>query len=65
MKENNKNNKNSYIGFGFGFGLLMGALISVIIGAFTKSTLAWAFAPGLGMLIGIITGAILDSNKSK
>lgn len=60
-----KNSKGYYLGFGIGFGLLVGALIAIIAGMFIKSPLVWAFAPGLGMLDGIIIGAVLDANKDK
>lgn len=66
MSNNNKDNKkNYYLSIGIGYGLLGGALSAIIIGIFVETPLVWAFAPGLGMLIGIIIGAIMDENKNK
>jgi len=59
------NNKNSYVGYGVAFGLLGGALFSTIVGMLIQSPLIWAFGPGLGMLIGIVIGTIMDSTKGK
>jgi len=69
----NKNNfnkkqdihRNSYVGLGVGFGLLGGAVCSSIVGMFLNDPLIWAFGPGLGMLIGIVIGSIMDSRKNK
>lgn len=71
MADNNKihkkqdNNRNSYVGFGVAFGLLGGAILSIIVGLFFEFPLIWTFAPGFGMLIGIVIGSIMDLNKSK
>lgn len=64
---NNKNhdNKNYYLSFGIAFGLLGGTLFAIIIGMFIDFPLIWAFAPGLGMMTGIVIGAIMDGNKDK
>ena len=59
------NNRHSYLSFGISFGLLGGALSAIIINLFFKTPLVWAYAPGFGMLIGIIIGAIIDQNKNK
>lgn len=64
MTEKN-NKKNSYVGYGVAFGLPGGALFSIIVSMFIKSPLTWAFGPGLGLLIGIVTGTIMDSTKGK
>ncbi len=62
--DNNKSqiNKNYYLSFGIGFGLLGGALFALIIGAFIESPLIWAFGPGLGLLLGILIGVLMDKN---
>lgn len=60
-----KNNKNHYLSYGIGFGLLGGAFLAVLLGLFLDTPLVWAFAPGFGMLAGIIIGIIMDSNKNK
>lgn len=60
-----KNNKNYYLSYGIGFGLLGGAFLAVLLGFFLDTPLVWAFAPGFGMLAGIIIGTIMDSNKNK
>lgn len=52
-----------YMSYGIVFGLLGGALFTTIIGIFIETPLIWAFGPGIGMLAGIIIGAIKDSNK--
>lgn len=59
------NDRNSHVGFGVGFGLLGGAAFSTIVGMSFKFPLIWAFGPGFGMLIGIVIGSIMDSNKNK
>lgn len=68
-KNNNKkqdnNDRNSYLGFGVAFGLLGGAALSSIVGIFFEFPLIWAFGPGLGMLIGIAIGSIMDSFRNK
>ncbi|WP_130808199.1 hypothetical protein [Senegalia massiliensis] len=60
-----KNNKNYYFSYGIGFGLLGGALLAVILGLFIDTPLVWAFAPGFGMLAGMIIGIAMDTNKNK
>ncbi|MBC8590049.1 hypothetical protein [Wansuia hejianensis] len=62
---NNKNNKDYYLGLGIGFGLIGGTLFATILKMFIKSSLVWFFAPGLGMLVGMIIGIIIDANKNK
>lgn len=64
-KKQDNNKKNSYVGFGIVFGLLGGAVFSSIVGIFFEFPLIWAFGPGSGMLIGIVIGSIMDSNKNK
>lgn len=64
MTDKNNNERNSYIGYGVGFGLLGGAILSSLIGMFFDSTLIWAFGPGIGMMIGIVIGTIMDYNKN-
>ena len=61
---NKKQDKNSYVGFGVAFGLLGGAVFSSIVGMLFEFPLIWAFGPGLGMLIGIVIGSIMDSIKN-
>jgi hypothetical protein len=63
--DKNKNDKNHCLGFGIGFGLLGGALSATIIGIFLEAPLVWTFVPGLGMLVGMIIGIIMDANKNK
>ena len=58
------NNKNYYLRYGIGFGLLGGALLAVFLGLFLNTPLVWAFAPGFGLLAGIIIGNIMDVNKN-
>lgn len=60
----NENNKNQYLSYGVIFGLLTGALATVIIGMFVKTPLIWTITPGIGLLIGIIIGIIMDANKN-
>ena len=60
-----KNNKNYYLSYGIGFGLLGGSFIAILLGLFLDTPLVWAFAPGFGMLAGIMIGIIMDSNKNK
>lgn len=63
-KRQDDNDRNSYVGFGVGFGLIGGAMFSTIIGMLFKFQLIWTFGPGFGMLIGIVIGSIIDSNKN-
>lgn len=63
-KQDNKD-RNSYVGFGVVFGLLGGSMFSSIVRMYFEFPLIWAFGPGLGMLIGIVIGSIMDSNKNK
>lgn len=63
MSNNQDNKKNYYLSLGIGYGLLGGALSAIIIGMILETPLVWAFTPGLGMLFGIIIGAIMDENK--
>lgn len=66
MSENNKKDNNDcYLSYGIGFGLLSGALLAVLLGIFLDTPLVWVFAPGFGMLVGIIIGIAMDSNKNK
>ena len=60
-----KNNKNHYLSYGIGFGLLGGSMLAVLLGLFLDTPLVWAFAPGIGMLAGIMIGIIMDSNRNK
>lgn len=64
-EEQAHNDRNSFVGFGVAFGLLGGAVFSSIVGMFFDFPLIWAIGPGLGMLIGIVIGSIIDSNKFK
>lgn len=61
--EPEKNHSNSAIGYGVAVVLIGGALISSIVGIFFRFPLIWAFGPGFGMLIGIVIGSIMESNK--
>lgn len=65
MADKNKDNNNqaSYITYGVAFGLIGGSIVTTIVGLFLETPLVWAFGPGLGMLIGIIIGSIMDLNK--
>lgn len=63
-KKQNNNDRNSYVGYGVAFGLLGGAVFSTIVGMFFEFPLIWAFGPGVGMLIGIVIGSIMDTNKN-
>lgn len=60
-----KNDKNSYVGYGVAFGLIGGAAFSSIVGLLFEFPLIWAFGPGFGMLIGIVIGASMDANEHK
>ncbi len=62
-EKQDKNDVSSYVGYGVAFGLIGGALFSSIIGMFFRFPLIWAFGPGFGMLIGIVVGAVMDSNR--
>ncbi|UOQ85759.1 hypothetical protein [Gracilibacillus salinarum] len=62
---NKNNNKNLYVGYGVAFGLLGGAVFSTVVEMFIKTPIIWAFGPGLGMLIGIVIGTIMDSTKGE
>jgi len=62
-EKQDKNEARSYVGYGVAFGLIGGALFSSIIGMFFRFPLIWAFGPGFGMLIGIVVGAVMDSNR--
>jgi F0F1-type ATP synthase assembly protein I len=64
-EDNNKNNKNYYLGYGISFGLIGGALVAVLLGFFLDTPLVWAFTPGFGMLAGIIIGIIMDAKKNE
>ena len=64
-KKKDNNDRNLYVSYGVAFGLLGGTVFSSIVGMFFKTPLIWAFGPGLGMLFGIVIGAIMDSNKNK
>ena len=54
-------NKKSYIPYGVAFGLFLGAIISSMIFMFTQSINVWFFVPGISLLIGIVSGSVLDS----
>lgn len=64
-KKQDNNDRNSYLGFGVAFGLLGGAVFSSLVGMSFEFPMIWAFGPGLGMIIGIVIGLIMDSNKNK
>lgn len=55
----------SYIGYGVACGLISGALFSVVFGMFISTPLIWAFGPGIGMMIGIVIGSIMDFKKQQ
>lgn len=55
--------RSSHVGLGISFGLLGGAAFSTIIGLLFEFPLIWAFGPGFGMLMGIVIGAVMDSNE--
>ena len=63
-KNNRHNNKHYFLSFGIGFGLLGGALLASIIGTYFKLPYIWFFVPGLGALIGMAIGAIIDKNNN-
>lgn len=72
LKKNNKedqNNKNYFLSFGIGFGLLAGVLFASFSGIFIESPLSstfiWGLGPGLGMLIGIVIGSLMDYKQNK
>jgi len=60
-----KNDENSYVGYGVAFGLIGGAAFSSIAGLLFEFPLIWAYGPGFGMMIGIVIGAVMDANKNK
>ena len=73
-KKQDNNDRNSCVGYGVGFGLIGGSIFStiVLIGGSNFPTIAemihefpliWALGPSFGMLIGIVIGSIMDSNK--
>lgn len=64
-KKPDSSSKNSYVGYGVSFGLLGGAAFSTIFGMLYDFPLIWAFGPGFGLLIGIIIGAVMDSNRNQ
>ncbi|HLR71453.1 MAG TPA: hypothetical protein VK085_08480 [Pseudogracilibacillus sp.] len=63
MSENHNHNK--HLGYGISFGLIGGALLAVLLGSFFNTMLVWAFAPGFGMLLGMMVGIIMDANHNK
>jgi len=60
-----KDNNNSYIGYGVAFGLIAGTLFSIVFGMFLSTPLIWAFGPGIGMMIGIVIGSMMDFKKQQ
>ena len=57
------NDRSPYMGYGVAFGLLGGAVFSSVVGMFFKFPLIWAFGPGIGVLLGIVIGSLLNPNK--
>lgn len=55
---NKKENDQYYISYGVGFGLLFGSLA----GVFLNNIALWS---GIGLLLGIIIGALMDFSKRK
>ena len=53
--DKNQNNQNSYLGAGIGIGLPLGAGLGVLFNNM-------AIGAGLGMLLGIVTGGLMDKN---
>ena len=60
-----KNDENSYVGYGVAFGLIGGAAFSSIAGLLFEFPLIWAYGPGFGMMIGIVIGAVMDAYENK
>lgn len=58
-----KNNKNYYLSYGIGFGLLGGALLGVILNTIFETPLVWVFTPGLGLVIGMTAGIMMDAKN--
>jgi uncharacterized membrane protein len=54
----NRNKDHYYLSLGIGFGLLAGAFLGVM----TENFFRW---PGIGMLLGMGIGALMDYHKSK
>jgi F0F1-type ATP synthase assembly protein I len=69
--DNKKRDNNYYLSFGIGFGLIGGSLFATIIGSVfgligdSSFPMVMAFSPAIGMIVGIVVGAIMDSNKNK
>ena len=59
-----KKENHHYLEYGIGFGLLGGALFAVFVGMFFDFPFIWALGPGLGTLIGIVVGTIMDDKKN-
>ena len=64
-KQSKENNQQSYIAYGVAFGLLGGSILSSLAGLLFDTPLVWAFCPGIGLMIGIIIGIVMDANKNK
>lgn len=64
-KDKDNKDDNTCLGYGVAFGLLAGAIFSSIVGVIFEFPLIWAFGPGFGVLIGIVVGSVMDSNKSE
>lgn len=58
-----KNNKNYYLGYGISFGLLGGSLLGVILNIIFETPLVWAFTPGIGLIIGMTAGIMMDAKN--
>lgn len=57
----NEFNKKSYIPYGVAFGLFLGAIVLSLVFMLTQSVSVWFIVPGISLLIGIVSGAVLDS----
>lgn len=68
MSNNQKKDKNHYLGLGIGFGLITGSAMGVLFtsvfnGIETGRIFAIPIGAALGMLVGIVVGTLIDSNN--
>ncbi len=60
--KNEEDGDNKYLTYGLIWGPFLGSILAIFLNVFTGNVLVWCFTPGLGFLLGLIVGIIMDAN---
>ncbi|WP_373470773.1 hypothetical protein [Carnobacterium alterfunditum] len=59
-----KSKDHYYLSYGIGFGLMGGSLLAVMMGMFFEFPFIWAIGSGVGILIGVVVGTLMDTHTN-